>query len=489
MFRAPVLALALALATLTALPRHAHAQVRTPEGKALLETLNQHPTVASASESAKSWRLLFDAWLDTAAPPQPIGDDFGMVTIWPGMDGWSAVADWAESHPAMADAIMKAKDRKIIGLPYGQEQVPANYRENGVMIAFAPGGRIRIDFHYLGALEGISALATAEIYRRMEAGQVQEGLDLSIAFLTVLRQFCDRDFLEEKTTCIWMMSQALGNLRDVFFRYQSEITPEQFTKIAWWELPYLRPDRGRLFMPEGDRVVSDAILKFVFDESSGSPDPERFVEMFAEMQAAEQPLTQFGTARRWKMLAEVHGSLDASAERLERIYDDWWRRWRVQEYDPILDLPSQFERTNEIRYAAVVESIDDLQTLFPLRNQLMAETFGTAVAAGLCGYKNFYNNYPRQTEMIYSQFVRKICDFDPFDIGFRPFRYRMLSATQTIDTPDGRIRIAPNECILYSVGQNHVDEAAKEHSDDGYYGDLIIWPPMKSMQREQGLID
>ena len=36
-------------------------------------------------------------------------------------------------------------------------------------------------------------------------------------------------------------------------------------------------------------------------------------------------------------------------------------------------LPSQFERTNPVRYAAVIYSMQDIESLFAMRNRLMAE--------------------------------------------------------------------------------------------------------------------
>ena len=57
-------------------------------------------------------------------------------------------------------------------------------------------------------------------------------------------------------------------------------------------------------------------------------DEARFAEIFGELQARETPLDRFGTKKRWARLATLHGSLDASKEKLVEVYDDWWRRWR-----------------------------------------------------------------------------------------------------------------------------------------------------------------
>ena len=173
----------------------------------------------------------------------------------------------------------------------------------------------------------------------------------------------------------------------------------------------------------------------------------------------------------------------------ELIYDDWWRRWRVQEYDVLLETPTQFERSNRVRYAAVIYSVQDIAGIFSVRNQLIAAVDGTAVAAGLCAYHRTLHVYPDKTEKTYGMFVRKlISDIDPFDEEFGELRYRLLSARESIETLDGRLRLEAGQCILYSNGQDHQDGHAREHSDDGAAGDLVLWPPIKALAREQKLV-
>jgi len=133
-------------------------------------------------------------------------------------------------------------------------------------------------------------------------------------------------------------------------------TPDQFREIAMFKLPFLRPDRSRLLIPEGDRRVAEALIDEVFD-GRGQADRDKFAETFAAIQSSDAPLTRFGAARRWRQIADIHDSKSSSLEHLTLIYDDWWRRWRVEEYDPILGVATQFERTNPVRLAAVVYSM------------------------------------------------------------------------------------------------------------------------------------
>lgn len=453
--------------------------------------LNEHSTVEGRDES-KSYKILFDAYLKLSNPPMAVGSEFNQNTIHNKMKmpRWSAVSGWAESNSAMAQAIIESRNKNIIGLPYGKDEVDAAYRQAGIYIDIVRDAQLgKIDFEYFNALSTISAFATAEVYRRMEAGQVEEALELAMAHIFVLRQFCDRDFLEEKFNNIEMLSSALRNLRDVFYVYLDKISQEQFRNIALRQIPFLRPDRSRLFMPEADRIVSEARIRMVFDERSGRADPDLFASTFAVIQSRDEPLIRFGASKRWKIVADVHGALPASLERLQLIYDDWWRRWRIEEYDPILEIETEFDRCNRVRYAAVLYSMANIESLFSIRNHLIAEVNGTAMAAGLCGYHRSFEKYPRASHMIYSVSVRKRSDSDPHDYDLEPFKYRLTATRTAIDTSSGRIWLEPDSALLYSRGQNHSDDRASTHTDDGTLGDVVIWPPIKAVLREQGLIE
>ena len=461
----------------------------TADYEEVLRTLNSDDTV-KGTEQSKSYRLLFDAYLELSPPPFEVGEDFNQTTIHPGMRDWALVSDWAESNPMMAEAIIRCRDRNIIGLPYGEDAVEPAYRDAGLVAVIAAERRLHNNqFRYLDALDTIAAYATAEIYRRMEAGQVAEALELAVGFYWVLRQFCDRHFLEEKQYGIELLIEALANLRDVFFRYPDKISSQQYLELAWYDIPELRPDRNRLHIPEGDRVVSEALLEAVFDERTRSPDPEKFALAFASIQSADAPLTRFGAARRWRMIAAVHDSLEASKERLALIYDDWWRRWRVEEYDPIVETATQFQRTNPIRYAAVIYSIESLEGVYHRRNELIGAVNGTAMAAGLCGYKKRLGVYPGDQEKLYGQFVRKRSDVDPYDDEYGPLRYIVLPKRESADVPAGRLWLEKGDCVLYSLGRDHVDDRARQHTDHGTAGEIVFWPPIKAISRAQGLVD
>jgi hypothetical protein len=469
----------------------APAQTPGPLAREVLSKLNEDDSI-KVSEDAKCYKILFGAYLELSKPPFEVGAGFNLNTIHPKMPSWSAVSGWAESNAKMAQAILNCRSSKItvIGLPYGKEGLDQAYIKADIYCDVTLETMQNTTFPYQHALDTIAAFATAEVYRLMEAGQTQPALDLAMAHMVVLRMFCDREFLAEKIHSIQTLSDALSNLRDVMYLYQDKITAEQYQKLSLVEIPFLRPDRARLFMPEADRVVADALIKELFDERTGQADPQKFTLAFAELQSRHLPLTRFGAAKRWALVAQIHSSREDSLKKLNTIYDDWWRRWRVYPYDDILVYPTEFERTNQIRYAAVLFSIQDVEKSFDVRFRLMTEVNGTAMAAGLCAYKKTFNTYPAQTEKTYTQFNRRRSDSDPYEKSLGPLRYRPITTRHAINTPMGsKVWIEPGECVLYGQGQDHTDNAADTHTDDGSAGDMVMWPPIKSLYRAQGLME
>ena len=462
------------------------ATASTPEIDRVIRTINNASTI-DALDRNKSYAVLFDAYIELDEPPMEVGPQFNLRTIHPGMPDWIAVSGWAEGNQEMAEAIREAETRTVFGLPYGRENVERDYRDADLVVLVGVNDTLRnIEFRYLDAIDTIAAFATAESYRLHEAGRHEDGLDMTLAMAFILRQIADRDFMYEKERAITLLTNALSILRDQMYAYLEDIPEEKYFEIAQKRLPFLRPGRGALFMPEADYEVAKGLLDEVFGENE-QPDREAFAEAFAGIQSAEKPLTRFGAAKRWKILGDVHDSKQLSLERLKLIYDDWWRRWRIQEYDPILDVPTQLERTNPIRYAAVVYSIRDLESLFGARNRLIVAVNGTAASSGLCGYRKTYGTYPANIQSAYSAFFRKSNDRDFFDEELAPFGYRVLDQRFRVDTPEGQVWLEPGQCILYSVGRDKESDRGSEHTPDGELGDLVIWPPMRAVQREAGL--
>ena len=458
----------------------------------LESSLNDRLYKDTVTESARSANALFEAYLQLSDPPIPAGADFNLTTIWPGMPDWDAVSNWAASNEQMGEAIIASEKKILLGMPYGRNSVDAKWRMNDVMIDVAPDGDLSvIDFPYLyGAAETVACWATAEYYRLLEAGEYDKAFKLGLAFLRVLRQGCEQEMLEEKVWFMNTLSDALSTQRDAMYSYLDKIPPALFKQLGMKEYPFLKPTDDermkRLEMPEGDRIVAEAMISKTFD-AGGQAIPEQFAGVFGALQARDAPLTRFGSKRRWYRLSTVHASRDASKEKLVDVYDDWWRRWRMRQYDSSMDIPTEFSRLNEIRFAAIVEMVNDLDDAFRARERLVANINGTIIAAGLCGYHQTYNEWPKTLAPVYAVFAIKRFDFDPYNKDYSTFVYRQLTSRRAVDSDYGQIWV--NGCMLYSLGMNHSDDQGRSSSVESETGDLLLWPPTRALARNEGLLD
>lgn len=443
------------------------------------------------TEGNRAWRPLFEAMLAMTPPPQAVGSRFNQETIWPGMPEWSEVSAWAASNEAMGQTLLETADRMVLGLPYGKAALDPKFVDGGLYaeIAVSPEQRV-VDLAYLRGVDRVAAYAAAEMYRLGEAGDFDAAFALAIANSKLLRKVADREMVSEKIFAMTRLARAMAVQREFMWTYRERIPAATFQRLAIREYPFLRPTDNerlrRLELPEGDRMVAEESLKLAFDDL-GQPITERFEEIFAELQSGQQPLTRFGAAKRWRAISIVHGSLEASQQKLTDIYDDWWRRWRMRAYDPLQDLPIELDRTNEVRYAAVLVSILDIQVLFELRRLLIAEINGTILSAGLCGYERNFGVWPDLPAKYYAIYAPKRFDYDPYDRAYGAFLFRYLGTERrAVDTPWGRVWVTG--CMLWARGEGHEDDGGVLHEPEGRSGDLVLWPPLRALARQEGLI-
>ncbi|MDG1137768.1 MAG: hypothetical protein P8N28_05840, partial [Phycisphaerales bacterium] len=247
------------------------------------------------SEDTKSWRMFFDACLEMTAVPS--GGKLAMGNVWPGMKNWSTVSGWASQNEHMEHAFLQSAKRALIGLPYGSENVPDAYIEAGIVAEIGVDGSLQhFDFSYIEMVQKACLWSSAETYRLFEAGETERAIRLLMSELIVLRKFCDRDFLKEQLTFMPMLGVALENTRDMFYNYRETVSSVQFRTFAKEWIPYLQTGPNRLLMPEGDRVVGEALVMDLF-QVNGDPDPAKFREVLTDVQASREPLTRFGAAK------------------------------------------------------------------------------------------------------------------------------------------------------------------------------------------------
>ncbi|MSR18019.1 MAG: hypothetical protein EXS00_02440 [Phycisphaerales bacterium] len=449
-------------------------------------------------DSAKSYASVLGAFLQAPQPPREIGDSFNVNTIWDGMDNFSSVAEWAKACEPLGKALIESQRVLMFGLPYGKNNVSQEFRGRGLYADVGEGATLgTLDLAYLNSVRTVAAYAVADMYRLGEEGKFDEALTIAVANIRFLRLIADRQMSEEQSVAMELMIDCLRASRDFVFTYLDKIPAATLQRFALKEFSMLQPmdheQLRRLQLPEGDRIVAEAVLGRVFSPD-GSPDAEVFATHFSRRQSESTPLALFGANKMWQSIATAHGSLDATRKRLTFIYDDWWRRWRMNPYGPIFGLATELSRTNEVRYAAVVFSLRDLQRLFSLRDVLISEINGTAVIAGICAhYREYGNKWPKEKAEAYSVYVVKRMDFDPYHKSYPANRndgrlpYQRLGSAVEIETPFGRVH--GSGVMLWARAADHEDGGGTSASLDGLTGDLVFWPPLRARARQEGLID
>ncbi len=460
-----------------------NASAQSPE---LLKKLNA-PAVRVA-EGSKSATRVFTAYLDLTKSPKPIGPEFNQTTIWPGMDGFAEVTKWAEANSVISKALLEVQNCQIFGVTYGTTGVDPKFVERGLIAEIGVGGDLtKLRFPYMRALESISAYVVAEMYRLCEAGSYDDAFKVGIAHLRVLRQACDGQMFEEKLAAMSLLSDAFSLHRDMLAIYGDKMAVESVRNLALKEYPFLRASENerlkRLALPEGDLAVADELIHSVFT-SDGAVSDEKFAATFSGMQSVDQPLTSFGATKRWAKIAGVHGSLEASTLKLNAIYDDWWRRWRLPAYGPMISMPTVLSRTNPVKYAAVVLAVKDVDRLFEARRRLVAEYDGTVCSAGLVAYHREFNKWPDLILKAYTSDFPKRFNFDPYDKNYGPMEFESLgSKSRGIDTEYGRVTVTG--CILYARNDDHTGNGASRHASGGKTDDFVLWPALRAISRGQ----
>ena len=439
-------------------------------------------------EKSKCWKGVLDAYVAMSAPPMKVGPTFNVLAVWPGMADWSKAKEWAAANGPMAKALLDAQPAVAFCLPYGRTSVPPVYVEKGAFIGIGDGLAVyESDVAYLKPLAVINTFVAVEMYRLGEEKKYQEAFDLGIAALKFLRKVADQHLLAEKVFAMEAMCDVASVQRDVLQTFLADVPAAVVKKFALSGYAFIHPTDGerlrRIEMPEGDRVLAEALIMQLFD-AQGQPDTVRFAATMGNLQASKEPLARFGAGKRWAEIADIHGSLDSTRARLTSIYDDWWRRWRVRYYDGLLDNPTVISRTNKMRYAMVLAMANDIQRLFALRQRLNAEFNGTVLAFGVVASYRDSGTWPGGIDRTYTQFTMKRFDFDPWDPAAGRWQYENLSAPRAIESDYGRLEISGG--VLYARGADKEDGGAQKSTNDGLTGDFVAWPALRALSRSAG---
>ena len=443
----------------------------------------------NVSVKSRAATTLWPAWTKASAMP---GD--GAVPmpadIWSGMTDVQAWSDWAAKNPDLAKALNASREASVLGVPYGEQGVDAALKAKGLVAL--PGSAVgESAFPYLRAVRGLAAYAILEMQRLGAAKNFDGAFQVGVDGLRMLRQTAEQRMSTEKVVALELLASSLEAHRVFLADHLDQIPEATLQKFSLKEYPMLKRGENermkRLEIPEGDRVVVESVLVQAFG-ADGQPNAAAFAERFGRNQAESAPITRFGAAAQWRAIAEVHGSLDASKERLESVYDDWWRRWRMRFYDPMNEQPSEFSNLNAVRYASVSLLLGDMQRVFALRMRVIAEIDGTCVSMGLCGFRmENGKQWPRDINQVFPQFALRRMNMDPYSKKYGAFEYRDVgSKPQAIDTAWGQV--TATGALLWSLGGDHEDGNTAKHDPPDGVGDIVMWPPPRQLAQKAGLI-
>ena len=434
--------------------------------------------------------FLWPAWIK--ATPMPGDGAVPMpADIWSGMPDAEAWTKWAAQNGGLTKALQEARPAIVLGVPYGDASADAGAKAKGLVAT--PGSAIgEAAFPYLRAVRGYAAFAVLEMHRLAAQKKFDEAFTVGIDALRMLRGAAEQRMSMEKAVALELLASSLEAHRVFVADHLGQVPAEVLQRVALKEYPFLRPGDGeklkRLEMPEGDVIVAEGTFAETFG-ADGQPAAAAFAERFGAAQAASAPITRFGAAAEWRAIADMHGSMDASKERLVSVFDDWWRRWRMPPYDPMNESPSEYSRLNPVRYAAVSLLAGDIERVFRLRLRVAAEIDGTCVAMGLCGFHAANRGqWPADLGRLFPQFALRKMNMDPYSRKYGSFEYRDVGdKPQPIDTAWGQVMATG--CVLWSVGGDHEDGNFAKHDPPDGVGDLVMWPPPRQLAQKAGLLN
>jgi hypothetical protein len=464
-------------------------------------------------------------------PPPRAADTPQKAMLLPaGSASWSAAQNWAKAQNQQAVlkalAQITAEENPVeamaFGQPYGVDALAGT--SDGIALIRAglytelgdPPMLAAARFLYLPALDRVACLVHVEATRLAADGQPADALKLLCDWLYFSRQMIDREMFQEARWGMESFLAVLERIRDVAYEDSrsaaAKLTPDHLAVTQQRlreEGGYLRLDRNQL--PRGNRIAAEQVVARTFVARNG-PDRATFAPTLARLGSTEHPLRIFSESARWDTMAALSADAADTSDQLTRVCDDWESRWQLSPFDPLLAVPSAYERMNKARYAAIAASLPDMGELFTLRQVMETQLVGTRNALGLVAFRINNRNLPLNLSALRPQYVKDIGS-DPFnpvgrDRGGKPPLEYFVPIRDTkarfgprdtprpheinVFTPGGEVnfqaRVGEDQFVLYSVGPN----GKKEWADNATgvpvkdsIGDLLLWPPVISLYRAE----
>lgn len=400
------------------------------------------------------------------------------------------------------------------GQPYGIEGVPLDLIRAGLYTELGdPPTLAWAEFGYMAALDHLVCLSNVEATRLAAAGQVVEALEVLSSMVVLGRQMADRGFFVEVDWGLLTMIGGLHRIRDVVYGDLQSRSPvltaekiQPFIDRMDERTGVLRIDRIRF--PQANQIAAEQIVAKTMDVRGEAN--AAFAPILARVTARGRPFRMFSEVARWEQVAGRHANWFDTTERLSRVFRDWYGRWTLNQFDPLLAQPYAYASLNPVSDALILAVTPaEMPNLFADRMVLRTEVAGTRTALGIVAYYHVHKLYPPHVTSVFPRFVNPLDD-DPFnpalrDRGGRPPLEYFVPIRDTRDqfgpreeprphriniiVLDGNnfdVSVDQREFVLYSVGPNGTKNWARNVREDAralFSGDYLIWPPVTSLYR------
>lgn len=455
--------------------------------------------------------------------PGPFGDedDLDAALMTPASTRWTKALEWAMAEPqrAVIEAVKKVTAEENLKLayafaqPYGSDVVDPDlvgskmYTELG-----EPPTLAMADFLYLPAVSGTFRLLQVEATRLQAEGKPAEALDIMMASLHFARQIADREFLKEKAEGLGNMYLAIMRLRDIVYLDSKLETPKLTAENLRDLIRRLQDNRAclsvdKIQLPRGDQIAAEQMISRVFLARSGA-NPETFAPALARIGARNRPLRLFSESAKWDALRTLHANDMATREQLANVFNDWNKRWKLDPFDAMLKLETDYRKMDKTRFAMIDLILgSDMEVLFIVRRLIEVEVVGTRQALAMQGFHLQQRTFPLALTAVRPTFMTKL-DLDPFDVTrknnlqfFVPMRDRPAGPNEAPkphemevfpDIPGPikwaafSVRLRDDGFVIYSVGPDGQNNGCRKATGmiENDKGDYLYWPPVISLLRQ-----
>lgn len=472
-------------------------------------------------QSRWSHPIILPALIDLEPAPLGVETVEKAQMMFAGARGWSAAEAWA-TKPSSKNVI-DALDKATVGekydtamafaLPYGVDGIGIDSIRGEMYTDLGDPPLLAGARHfYMKKFDDLRCLVHIEATRRLAAGEVAPALDLLVDLVQFGYQIADRETLAESEWGYRTAADALARMRDIAyqdFKGDRAVDVNALKKV----IDRLHPEDGpirldRLNFPRANRLAAEQLIEVLY-ETRGNVDRNRFVPTMVRLATTDRPLRRFSAATRFEANESLQKDWFDIDDVLKGVFQSWEKRWELDRFDPLLQLPFAWDTdmAGDDTLVVTVGTGGDMGVLFDLRTHVDLERVGTRQSLGLLGRYYRVGSFATAIDGIRPRWVDRLED-DPLNTSraggrrppmryFRPVtddyvadeREEKEPHTMQLFPGDGtnfEITLYDDQFLVYSTGENGEDDNGTRMSvnPESLIGDYLIWPPMLGLHRE-----